>query len=186
VSRTGYTGEDGFEITTSAQDGPALWRALRAAGVVPCGLGARDMLRLEAAYPLWGHEIDHDTRPSDVGLARYCSAGKGEYVGRPAHEAYAAAGPQKALIGLRMASKRIAREDAEVRVSGSAVGRVTSGTFSPVRGCGIALAHVANPDRKPIRERRAELVGREAVCVAGSAEIPALFADLPFYKRGER
>jgi len=185
VSRTGYTGEDGFEIVTRAEDGPTLWRALRAAGAVSCGLGARDVLRLEAAYPLWGHEIDNDTRPSDVGAARFCSAEKGDYVGRAAHEAYAAAGPLKCLVGLRMTAKRIAREDAEVRVSGAAEGRVTSGTYSPVLGCGIALAHVANPHRKPIRERRAELAGRAAVCVTGSVEVPALFVDLPFYRRGQ-
>ncbi len=185
LSRTGYTGEDGFEIVTSAADGPVLWRALRDAGVAPCGLGARDVLRLEAAYPLWGHEIDEDTRPADVGLSRYCAAEKPDYVGKAAHEAYLAAGPTKTLVGLKTRSKRIARDGAEVRLSGRIVGRVTSGTFSPVNGCGIALAHLDNPKRTRRPERLAELAGVEVICRSGSTDIEAVLVAPPFYRRAK-
>lgn len=183
VSRTGYTGEDGFEIITAAGDGATLWRALRCAGAEPCGLGSRDVLRLEAAYPLWGHEIDEDTRPADVGLSFACRADVGGYIGGTAHQAYLDARPRKALVGLVMNSKRIARQGAEIRLAGDRVGAVTSGTYSPHRGTGIAMAHVANPERKSLKDRRAELIGAECVCVQGPTEIPAIFVPLPFYRR---
>lgn len=183
VSRTGYTGEDGFEIITSRNHGSALWRALREVGAEPCGLGARDVLRLEAAYPLWGHEIDERTRPADVGLTFACREDPHGYVGGAAHAAYLAEGPTKALVGLRMNSKRIARQGAEIHVMGARIGVVTSGTYSPHCGTGIAMAHVQNPERKPLKARRAELVGTECVCIQGPAKIPATFVPLPFYKR---
>lgn len=182
TSRTGYTGEDGFEITTAAEDGPVLWTALRRAGAMPCGLGARDVLRLEAAYPLWGHEISEETLPADVGLERYCAATK-DYVGREAHEDYLAAGPRMSLVGLRMKSKRIARDGDGIRLSGADLGSVTSGGYSPVHGAGVALAHVANPSRIRCTERAAELVGAEVTCVSGRVEIPAEVVQLPFYRR---
>jgi aminomethyltransferase len=183
VSRTGYTGEDGFEIITAAADAVTLWKALGEAGAAPCGLGARDVLRLEAAYPLWGHEIDEDTRPADAGLSFACRKDGDSYVGGRAHREYLAAGPTKAVVGLVMNSRRMARQGAEVRISGKGMGKVTSGTFSPTRGAGIAMAHVDNPERKKLRERRAELVDTDCVCVHGKTEVPATFVPLPFYKR---
>jgi aminomethyltransferase len=184
VSRTGYTGEDGFEIVVRAEDADGLWGALRHAGATPCGLGARDVLRIEAGYPLWGHEIDEDTRPADAGLSRFCADGKGDYVGRAAHEDYVRAGPRTVLVGLAMKSKRIARENAEIRLSGEPVGRVTSGTFSPAVGAGVALGRIDNPARSPIEERRSVLLGSEVLCATGSALVDAAIVGLPFYRRG--
>lgn len=183
ASCTGYTGEDGFELACAADEGPDLWRALRDAGAAPCGLGARDVLRIEAAYPLWGHEISAETLPSDVGLRRFCSKEKGPYVGKHAQEAYAEEGPRRVLVGLLAGGRRFPREGAEVRSDGAVLGRVTSGTFSPSLGRGIAIATVGNPGRAGYRARVQELRDRSVQCGVEGSTIEAQVVGLPFYRR---
>ncbi len=179
VARTGYTGEDGFEIFVDAAAAGPLWDELLArgheAGVVPAGLGARDTLRLEAGMPLYGNELDRDTTPYEAGLGRAVQLGKaGDFVGRAALEKSLAAGPRKKLVGLVMRDRGIARHGYEVFAGERLTGRVTSGTQSPTLDRPIAMAYVAPSDGEPgtilevaIRDRRA------------AAEV----VPLPFYKR---
>jgi aminomethyltransferase len=178
VARTGYTGEDGFELFCDASRTRELWQAVAAAGagdgIRPCGLGARDTLRLEAGMPLYGNELSRDTNPFEVNLGRVVKLEKGEFVGRPALQAVADAGPRRKLIGLQMVDNAIPRAGYEVRAGGDAVGKVTSGTLSPTLGTKIAmalvpaaLAGIGNEFEVMVRERpqRAEQV------------------KLPFYRR---
>jgi aminomethyltransferase len=146
VARTGYTGEDGFELFCDARRARALWEALSAAGekhgARPCGLGARDTLRLEAGMPLYGNELDRDTNPFEVNLGRVVKLEKGEFIGRAALQAVQQVGPARKLIGLQMVDNAIPRAGYEVRAEGNAVGTVTSGTLSPTLGAPIAMAMV--------------------------------------------
>jgi len=146
VARTGYTGEDGFELFCEAARTPRLWQALAAAGeshgLRPCGLGARDTLRLEAGMPLYGNELDRDTNPFEVNLGRVVKLDKGDFVGRAALADVQQAGPQRKLIGLQMIDNAIPRSGYEVRAGERPVGRVTSGTLSPTLGTKIAMAKV--------------------------------------------
>ncbi|MDX2193422.1 MAG: glycine cleavage system aminomethyltransferase GcvT [Gemmatimonadales bacterium] len=148
VMRTGYTGEDGFEIAVDWDAAPAVWDALLAAGrphgLVPCGLAARDTLRLEAAMPLYGQELDATTTPFEAGLGRLVKRDKpGDYVGRAALEAPGADAPARRLVGLRLAGRGIARPGYAVcRRGGEACGLVTSGTMSPTLNQAIGLAYV--------------------------------------------
>lgn len=140
VSRTGYTGEDGFEIALPAEQAPALWRDLKQAGVAPCGLGARDTLRLEAGMNLYGADMTEDTTPMESGLA-WTVAMKDpsrDFVGRAALEAGA---PQRALVGLRLIGRGVLRAHMRV-LTPAGDGEVTSGTFSPTLGFSIALARI--------------------------------------------
>ncbi|MGI8999155.1 MAG: glycine cleavage system aminomethyltransferase GcvT, partial [Candidatus Limnocylindria bacterium] len=178
VARTGYTGEDGFELFCDARRARELWVALAAAGhrhgAKPCGLGARDTLRLEAGMPLYGNELGRDTNPFEVNLGRVVKLDKGDFVGRAALQAVQQAGPSRKLIGLQMVDNAIPRAGYEVRAEGAPVGHVTSGTLSPTLGTKIAMALVSpgvagigNSFEVVVRERpyRAEQV------------------KLPFYKR---
>jgi aminomethyltransferase len=144
VARSGYTGERGFEVFAPAERAPALWDRLlagvRARGGEPCGLGARDTLRLEMGYPLHGNDIDRDTTPREAHLDWAVAASKEAFVGREAHLARA---PRKELVGIRMEDRLIPRRGATVLRGGRPVGTVTSGGFSPTLRTGIALAHVA-------------------------------------------
>jgi len=143
VSRTGYTGEDGFEIVTSVEAGRAIWRQLVAEGVEPCGLGARDTLRLEAALPLWGHDIDETTNPYEAGLGWVVSLDDGaEFAGRAALQRIKAAGVTRKLAHLRATDRGVIRDGYAVLSSGDAVGTVTSGGFSPTLGVSIAMAYL--------------------------------------------
>jgi len=143
VSRTGYTGEDGFEIVASTEAGRAIWRQLLAAGVEPCGLGARDTLRLEAALPLWGHDIDETTDPYEAGLGWVVSLDNGaEFAGRAALARIKAAGPARKLAHLRALDRGVIRDGCPVLRDGVAIGRVTSGSFSPTLGTSIAMAYL--------------------------------------------
>jgi len=146
VARTGYTGEDGFELFCDAGRAHELWEALSAAGeghgLRPCGLGARDTLRLEAGMPLYGNELGRDTNPYEVNLGRVVKLEKGEFIGRAALQAIGQAGPERKLIGLQMIDNAIPRAGYEVRSDGAGVGRVTSGTLSPTLGTKIAMALV--------------------------------------------
>jgi aminomethyltransferase len=142
-ARTGYTGEDGFEVMLNHEAAMELWRSLLIKDVVPCGLGARDTLRLEAAMSLYGQDINDDTTPLEAGLGWLVHLDrKGEFIGRSILEAQQQNGLQRRLVGLQMAGRTIARHDYPVVQNGSTIGIVTSGTLSPTLGVAIALAYV--------------------------------------------
>lgn len=174
AARTGYTGEDGFELICSASDAPKLWAALIDAGAVPCGLGARDTLRIEAALPLYGHEMDENTSPYAARLGWVVKLDKGDFIGRDAL-VRAKAGPQtEKLVGLAMEGRGIPRDGYPVHADGKPVGVVTSGTFSPTLGKGIALARLHAPFTK---------VGTDVHVVIRDTPHHARVVPLPFYKR---
>jgi aminomethyltransferase len=178
VARTGYTGEDGFELFCDARRAPDLWRALLAAGeglgLVPCGLGSRDTLRLEAGMPLYGNELDRETNPFEVNLGRVVKLEKGEFVGRAALQAVQQAGPERKLVGLRMIDDAIPRAGYEVRAEGRPAGRVTSGTQSPTLGTRIAMALVPADHAE---------IGGELEVVVRDRPQRAEQVKLPFYRR---
>ncbi len=137
---TGYTGEDGVEISVPSEAAPALWRAILAAGAVPAGLGARDTLRLEAGLPLHGHELGPGITPLQAGLAWVVGWDKPEFRGKAALESERAQGVSRRLRGIATEGRRPPRDGCPVLVEGAPAGTVTSGNFSPVLGHGIALA----------------------------------------------
>ena len=177
VSRTGYTGEDGYELIVGAGQAERVWNALldsgRSHGIAPCGLGARDTLRFEAAMPLYGHELSDSINPYAAGVGWAVKLDKGEFVGREALRGWKQA-PGQARIGLRLEGKRIARQGTPVLDGERAVGTVTSGTFAPTLQSSLAMALV---------EPGASHVGtRLALDVRGHRE-PAQVVELPFYRR---
>jgi len=139
VAGTGYTGEDGVECAVPSNEAPALWRALVRSGVAPAGLGARDTLRLEAGFPLHGHELGPGITPLQAGLGWVVSWDKGEFQGRGPLEAERESGPERRLRGLVASGRRPPRAGEAISIGGDVVGVVTSGNFSPVLGRGIAL-----------------------------------------------
>ena len=175
AARTGYTGEDGAELLLSAADGPKFWNQLLEEGVTPCGLGARDTLRLEAAMHLYGQDMDADTTPFEAGLGWLVHLEMpADFVGRQALEQAAAAGPSRRLVGLKLPGRAIARHDYPVLHNGERIGIVTSGTWSPTLGEPIALASVPTDLAK---------VGTElSVEIRGKAQ-PATVVKRPFYRR---
>jgi aminomethyltransferase len=181
VARTGYTGEDGFELFTAAEDAEPVWRALASAGtpagLVPAGLAARDTLRLEAGMPLYGNELGPDMTPYDAGLGRVVKFDKpGGFVGDAALAQRAKAAPDRVLSGLTMASRRVPRHGYTVLVAGEPAGTVTSGAPSPTLGVPIAMAYLT-PD-----VAQTATANELAVDIRGRAE-PAQLTDLPFYRR---
>lgn len=174
VARTGYTGEDGFELYLDAAASTSLWNDLVNAGAVPCGLAARDTLRLEAGMPLYGHELSRETLPVQAGIGRVVALGKpGDFVGRAAVEAGPPEGA-RVLVGLTAEGKRAGRAGYPVLRDGAVVGEVTSGALSPTLGTPVAMAYV-DPD--------ASEIGTElALDVRGTA-IPARVVSRPFYSR---
>jgi len=143
LARTGYTGEDGFEAMVDPEVAIELWRSLLASGVTPCGLGARDTLRLEAAMALYGQDIDDTTTPLEAGLGWLVHLDtKGDFIGRSVLEQQKKSGVTRRLVGLQMQGRNIARHDYPVLHDGQEVGIVTSGTLAPTVGCPIALAYV--------------------------------------------
>jgi aminomethyltransferase len=146
ISRSGYTGEDGFELYVPWDRTPQLWQALLAAGasegVSPIGLGARDTLRLEMRYTLYGNDIDQTTNPIEAGLGWAVKAAKGPFVGREAIDRVRAEGPRRRLVGLEMADRAVARHGYPVVAEARAIGVVTSGSFGPSVERSIALAYV--------------------------------------------
>jgi len=172
ISRTGYTGEDGVEILCAADDAVPIWKRLVADGAVPVGLGARDTLRLEAAMPLYGHELSETINPFEAGLGfGVTPAGDRDFIGRDALAA-ARAAPARTRIGLTLDGRRVAREGTPVLSDGRPAGVVTSGTFSPTLGRPIALALI-DP---------AAAGGTLSLDVRGTA-LPAKACPLPFYRR---
>jgi aminomethyltransferase len=179
VARTGYTGEDGFEVFVEWDRGPEIWSALeaagRGAGVVPCGLGARDTLRLEAGMPLYGNELDRATNPFEAGLGRVVKLDKpDDFVGRDALARVARDGISKRLVGLNVTGRGIARHGYPVLQGGRRTGLVTSGSHSPTLGRAIAMAYVAPDDGEP-----GTILDVEIRDQAVAAEV----VGLPFYKR---
>jgi len=175
VSRTGYTGEDGVEVIVPTAVALQLWEALATSpGVTPCGLGCRDTLRLEAAMPLYGHELDESIDPLTAGLEFAVKLKKPAFISREALVRRAEAGCAQTRVGLQLAGRRIAREGAAVISSDSPIGRVTSGTFSPTLEKPIAMAYV---DRDAAGEG-----ARVEVDIRGQREA-ATVVPLPFYRR---
>ena len=178
VARTGYTGEDGFELFCPARRAAGLWDALLEAGrdfgLMPCGLGSRDTLRLEAGMPLYGNELDRTVNPYEANLGRVVKMEKGEFVGRGALAAVQQTGPRRRLVGLVMGDEAIARHGYAVRVDGADVGAVTSGTLSPTLGERIAMAYLPAADAE---------VGRAVEVVVRERPHPAEQVKLPFYRR---
>jgi aminomethyltransferase len=176
VARTGYTGEDGFELYCSDQDAPRLWAELLAAGahhgLVAAGLGARDTLRLEKAYPLYGHELDDGTTPLEAGLDWVVKFAKPAFIGRDSLLSQKGQGVKRKLVGLEMLERGIARQGHTVLCDGAPVGRVTSGTLSPSLDKAIALAYVAVQCAAPGAVLAVEIRGRR---------VPACVVGLPFY-----
>jgi aminomethyltransferase len=176
AARTGYTGEDGFELLLERDAGLALWEQLLAEGVTPCGLGARDTLRLEAAMHLYGNDMDAATTPLEASLGWLVHLEMpADFIGRAALERQSADGVTRRLVGLRLEGRAIARHGYPVLHNGAVVGEVTSGTWSPTLGQAIALAYVPTA--------AAKLGTALAVEIRGKAE-PAVVVKRPFYRRG--
>lgn len=178
VSRTGYTGEDGCEVIGPAEMAEKLWTTLidkgAALGVLPAGLGCRDTLRLEAAMPLYGHELNETTDPFTAGLAFGVKLDKGDFIGRDAVVRAKANLARPRRVGLTLAGKRIAREGAQIFSGDAPAGHVTSGTFSPTLSKSIAMAYVADDTSTPGTTL--------TVDVRGTRE-EASVVKLPFYRR---
>jgi len=179
VARTGYTGEDGFEVYCRPSDAVQVWEAILAAGapegLVPAGLAARDTLRLEAGMPLYGNELGPDMTPFEAGLGRVVKFDKpGDFVGRSALLALASAEPPRRLVGLTVESRRVARHGYPVLADGKECGVVTSGAPSPTLGHPIAMAYL-----------NAGLDTDDAVLAVGirGEAVPVQLTDLPFYSR---
>ena len=180
VSRTGYTGEDGFELYCHVSDAEKLWSRLLDAGagvgLVPAGLGARDTLRLEKAYPLYGHELDDSTTPLEARLEWVTKLSKPVFVGRDAIVKQQGDGVRRKLIGLELLQPGIARGEYQICKSGRRIGRVTSGTKSPSLGKAIALAYVSSEEARIENRIDVEIRGRQ---------VAAKIVPLPFYRRNE-
>jgi aminomethyltransferase len=178
LARTGYTGEDGFEVMVEPSVGIELWRSLLAAGVVPCGLGARDTLRLEAAMALYGQDVDDTTTPLEAGLGWLVHLDtKGDFIGRSVLEEQKATGVQRRLVGLEMQGRYIARHDYPVLSDGQQVGKITSGTLSPTLGKAIALAYLPTKLSQPGQELAVEIRGKS---------YPGVVVKKPFYRSPHR
>lgn len=179
ICRTGYTGEDGFELIVYNSDAPELWQELLKAGaeydIRPCGLAARDSLRLEAGMPLYGNELSRDITPVEAGMARAFAKKEADFVGADVMRQRAEEGPQVAITGLVSEQRRAARADSEVFVGETKVGSVTSGQPSPTLGHPVAIA---------LLDTRANLQAGDAVEVdIRGKRYPFTVAALPFYKR---
>ncbi len=178
ISRTGYTGEDGFELTVPASEAVSVWEGLltagRPVGLTPAGLGCRDTLRLEAGMPLYGHELNEQIDPLSAGLNFAVHFDKPEFHGKAALEKIHADQPQTRRTGLLLEGRRIARENSPVLADSQTIGHVTSGTFSPTLQQVIAMARV--PHRMDIPGQAVE------VDIRGS-RVSATTTALPFYRR---
>ena len=179
ISRTGYTGEDGFELYVAAGDATAVWRALleagAPAGLIPAGLGARDSLRLEVGYILYGNDLDESRTPLEAGLGWVVKLDKGPFVGSEALARQKEAGLDRKLAGFVVQERAFPRHGYEVRVDGVVVGEVTSGVLSPSTGQGIGLAYLPAAVAKP--GTRIEIMVRDRA-------VPADVVRPPFYTEG--
>jgi aminomethyltransferase len=174
LARTGYTGEDGFEVMVDPDVGVELWQNLIKAGVIPCGLGARDTLRLEAAMALYGQDIDDNTTPLEAGLGWLVHLdSKGDFIGRSILEQQKADGVQRRLVGLQMQGRNIARHGYQILSAGKVVGEVTSGTLSLTLGYPISLGYVPSELGSVGQQLEVEIRGKA---------YPAVVVKRPFYR----
>ena len=174
VSRTGYTGEDGFEVVVASGDAVALWRRLVDGGAAPCGLGSRDTLRLEAALMLSGTDVGPSTTPLEAAQDRFVNLEKEGFVGREALLRMQSQGVQRRMVGFQVLAQGIPRSGYALSKDGEAVGEVTSGGYSPTLDTAIGLGYVAIEQSPPGTDLTVDLRGRAA---------PARVVKLPFYRR---
>ena len=178
ISRTGYTGEDGFEIGCPWEQAPRVWDALLEGGgrdgLVPVGLGARDTLRLEAAYMLYGNDIDETTTPLEAPLSWTVKLEKGAFIGREVLAQQKAEGAARRLVGFEMTDRAIPRHGYPLRVDAQTTGQVTSGTFGPWVSKSIGMGYVARAHATPGTALGVDIRGKTA---------GALVVKLPFYRR---
>jgi len=181
ISRTGYTGEDGFELSVGATIAEGVWRAIiewgEPLGIVPAGIGSRDTLRLEAGMPLYGHELSEEVNPFQAGLEFACYLTGYDFPGRDALKRIEAAPRDRTLVGLELPGRRIARQGCPILAEGRPVGEVTSGTFAPTLQKSIAMGYVPPQHAEPGTELAVEIRGRRE---------PARVVPLPFYRRQKK
>jgi aminomethyltransferase len=179
IARTGYTGEDGFEIYISPDDAPRVWdeilRAGEEFGIKPCGLGARNTLRLEAKMALYGHELSASINPFEADLSWIVKMDKGDFLGRPTLEKFQREGVKRKLTGFEMIGRGIGRDGYEIAIGGTPQGWVTSGGPSPTLNKNIGLCYL--PVEKSVPGTRIEILIRNAA-------VEAQTVPTPFYKRG--
>lgn len=181
ISRTGYTGEDGFELYCASGDAVAIWRALLVAGashgLIPAGLGARDTLRLEAGLCLYGHELNEQISPLEAGLGWSVKLEKGrDFIGREALLAQKQQGTPRKLVGIELRDRGVPRADYPILRDGQPIGILTSGTVGPTVGKAIGMGYVPPADAAPGTEIAIEIRGKA---------VPAVIVPLPFYKRAK-
>src|ERR1043166_5195533 len=183
VSRTGYTGEDGFEIYASPDQAERLWNKLldvgnfgSETGVLPCGLAARNTLRLEAGMSLYEHEIDETTTLIEANLGWICKLDKGEFIGREALTNQKESGPEKRLVGFEVVERGIARDGQDVVINGQAMGRVTSGSPAPYLKKNIGFAYIPT---------QLAVIGNEIEIDVRGRLVKAQIVKTPFYKRAK-
>lgn len=178
ISRTGYTGEDGFEFYLAADQAAQLWELLletgKEEGLIPCGLGARDTLRLEAAMPLYGHEMNDEITPFEAGLGIFVKMNKADFIGKAALEAKGE--PKQKRVGLKVTGRGIIREHADVYVGDQKIGMTTSGTHCPYLKAPVAMA---------LLETGYTGLGTAVEVDVRGRRVPAEVVALPFYKRGK-
>lgn len=178
IARTGYTGEDGFEVAVPVKESEKIWDAIFAAGeefdIEPIGLGARDTLRMEMKYSLYGNDIDETTNPIEAGLGWISKVDKGDFIGRDAIVKMKEEKPKRKLVGFEMKERSLARHECKIVKDGSEIGYVTSGTFSPSLEKGIGIGYVNVPFNE---------VGTEIKILIRSKEVPAEVVKTPFYQR---
>lgn len=175
VARTGYTGEDGVEVIADAVDALPLWESFIKRGVKPCGLGARDSLRLEAGMMLYGQDMDTSTNPSEAGLEWLVDLGGGDFVGKSALLEIKRQGVRRKLVGFQMEGREIARSGYPIFKSGQEVGRVSSGGYAPTLGVNIGLGYV------PIEMAA---IGTDIEIIIRNKPVTAHIVNKRFYKRG--
>ena len=174
VARTGYTGEDGVELVMDSQAAPRLWQALTDAGAAPCGLVARDSLRLEAALRLYGNDMDASTNPYEIGLGRFVDPDKGDFVGTGVLARIKAEGVSRRLVGFEMVGRGIPRHGFDIILGSEVVGQVTSGGYSPTLNKNIGLGFVPPAAAEKGTELSIDVRGRP---------VEARVVSLPFYRR---
>lgn len=174
VGRTGYTGEDGFEMALPGKNAPDVWDRLAGAGAAPCGLGARDVLRLEAGLLLHGSDMDSTVTPLEAGLDRFVSWDAGDFIGLEALQQIRSSGLSRTLIGFRLLGRGVPRHGNDILLGEAVVGSVTSGTHSPTLDMGIGLGYVSMGASEPGTGLSVEIRGRR---------VEAEVASIPFYSR---
>lgn len=176
ISQTGYTGEEGFELYTHSQDVVAIWQLLMAVGkeegIMLCGLGARDTLRLEAGMPLYGHEMNEAITPFQVGLQFAVKLDKKDFIGKQALVELKS--PSRVRVGLKIIGRGIAREESPILVEGKRIGATTSGTHAPYLGYGVAMGFV---------EKEYTEIGTNVQIEVRGRHLEAEIVSLPFYKK---